>query len=525
MAALASPTPTRRVACALGLAFTAFYGATTRGTLVFGDDLLYFRVTQAIVERGAFDVSTGARGDVPERTIPGRGGLRYSKYGLGFSAVAVPAFAIGRWLESRGVSLSVVEDANGRARTGTTVFAAGLTNAVVGGLAVMATLWLVLELGCGLAPAALVASLTGGATFFSHYAAVFLSETLSALLLTVAVAGALRAVSRHASRAPATSTAALSGIAGGLAVLTRVAHVVAVAAVGVWLLVVVARTRRDRAALRALVAWGAGAALGLAAVAAFNAYRFGDLFETGYGAEARNFSVPLGDGLAGLVASPGKGVLWYAPPLLLAFAGWSHLARRRPAAALLSGLVVLGVALVFARYYMWWGGGAWGPRFLVPLLPIALAPAACVTPWSTHRRRLTAAVWSLVVAAGVVVSTMAWVVPFEHHRLEPTRAEIRAQRVARSPIFWQLESSPIVALARELPRAGTRTARLLLGLEPLPGPGAWEPGLPDLAFAWYRSPALLGWTRAAFLSAALAALYALRLLRGSDELGATRPPT
>ena len=32
--------------------------------------------------------------------------------------------------------------------------------------------------------------------------------------------------------------------------------------------------------------------------------------------------------------------------------------------------------LLISRYYQWYGGGSWGPRFLVPLLPLWILPAA-----------------------------------------------------------------------------------------------------------------------------------------------------
>ncbi len=32
--------------------------------------------------------------------------------------------------------------------------------------------------------------------------------------------------------------------------------------------------------------------------------------------------------------------------------------------------------LLISRYYQWFGGGSWGPRFLVPLLPLWILPAA-----------------------------------------------------------------------------------------------------------------------------------------------------
>ena len=41
--------------------------------------------------------------------------------------------------------------------------------------------------------------------------------------------------------------------------------------------------------------------------------------------------------------------------------------------------VTTGPLLLASAYYQWHGGGCWGPRLLVPILPVALLPAGEVT--------------------------------------------------------------------------------------------------------------------------------------------------
>lgn len=492
------------MAALLALAFTAFYAATTRGRLAFGDDLVYYQVTESIVGRGAIDVPPRPPRRGPGQTVPGAAGRFYSKYGLGLSLVAIPAYALGRLADDGRQRLAVTFDESGRARSGIRIFVTGLTNAVLGGLAVAALFWLALELGYGIASAAAVAAALGGATFFAHYATTFLSEPLSALLLTTAVTAALRTAARLAAgeARAATWTTAIGAAAAGLAIVTRVAHAPAIAAIGLWLglrLLAPPGSFRGRGsrrlALRLLALWGCGVAAGGVAIAAYNAVRFGNPLETGYGRDAVRFTTPLLDGLGGLLVSPGRGVLWYAPPLLLAIPGWWLLARRRPAAAALLATVCLAVLVVSATFYMWWGGGSWGPRFLVPILPLALVPAA-----ELKLRRAGFARWlrpaaALVLAAGVLVAVLPALVPIESHAWRPTRVEVRAQRHATERRFWLLNASPLVSMAREAPGAAARTARLLAGSESLFRPGSAADGLPDVAFATYRSAALLLWTR------------------------------
>jgi len=510
------------VAALLALAFTAFYAATTRGRLAFGDDLVYYQVTESIVERGAIDVPPRPPRRGPGQTVPGAEGRYYAKYGPGFSLVAIPVYALGRLADDGRQELAVTFDESGRARSGIRIFVTGLTNAVLGGLAVAALFWLALELGYGIAAAAAVAAALGGATFFAHYATTFLSDPLSALLLTTAVAAALRTAAQLAAgeARAATWAAAICAAAAGFAIVTRVAHAVAIAAIGLWLglrLLAPPGSFRGRGsrrlALRLLALWGCGVAAGGVAIAAYNVVRFGDPLETGYGRDAVRFTTPLLDGLGGLLVSPGRGVLWYAPPLLLAIPGWWLVARRRPAAAALLATVCLAVLGVSATFYMWWGGGSWGPRFLIPILPLALVPAAELGLRSARRAGWRRSVSALVLAAGAWVAVLPALVPIESHATRPTPPEVRAQRHAPWRGFWRLDAAPLVAMAREAPGAAARTVRLLAGSEPLLGPGSADGGLPDVAFATYRSAALLVWTRCWLAVAGVAGAAAMWTLR------------
>jgi hypothetical protein len=122
--------------------------------------------------------------------------------------------------------------------------------------------------------------------------------------------------------------------------------------------------------------WLAGLGLGLIPLLIYDWAIFGSPFETGYGSDFETlFSTPLYEGAYGLLLSPGKGLLWYALPLLLALAGFSRFARRHRAEATLVLALTVTLVSFFGMFHFWWGGGSWGPRFLVPLLPFALLPA------------------------------------------------------------------------------------------------------------------------------------------------------
>ena len=66
----------------------------------------------------------------------------------------------------------------------------------------------------------------------------------------------------------------------------------------------------------------------------------------------------------------GRGLFVLSPLLLLAVLGWPALRRRAPAAAWLALGQLTVLALFFAAFDGWHGGWCWGPRYLLPAVPL-----------------------------------------------------------------------------------------------------------------------------------------------------------
>jgi hypothetical protein len=117
------------------------------------------------------------------------------------------------------------------------------------------------------------------------------------------------------------------------------------------------------------------------------------------------FAQPLLSGLYGLLLSPGAGLLVYVPVLIVGFAGFPSLARAwRLEAALIAAVVLLRL-LFFARWWDWPGGATWGPRYIVPLIPLMLLPAAFVA----GRLRIATIALGLV---GLAIEVLDLLVPY-----------------------------------------------------------------------------------------------------------------
>ena len=101
-------------------------------------------------------------------------------------------------------------------------------------------------------------------------------------------------------------------------------------------------------------------------VLAFNYYRFGSMLDLGYGDEpATGFTTPLLTGVALLLTSSGKGLLWFCPAVVAGLWGWRAFARAHPVPAALAALLLVSQLAFFGRWWAWYGGWCWGPRFLL----------------------------------------------------------------------------------------------------------------------------------------------------------------
>jgi hypothetical protein len=348
MSATARPAPVRgsvgRTARAVVLAAFLAYALSGGGRIVGSDEVAMFQLSRALLH-GRIEVPPGA-------TLRGPDGRHYTKNAAGQAVAALPLAALAEGVAApfgpvRGEPI---------ARALVSLFNAIVTAVLLGAFYATAR-----ELGA--APRAAMAGtlLLGFATPVWVYAKSFMAEPLQALGLLLALGGAV-AASRGEPR---------GGVRAGLGVLLAVSAKLSMLPLALVLLLPLRGVRGWR--------WAAGGVvLALAGHALYNAARFGTPFETGYGAQATPsaYTTPLLVGLYGLLFSSGKGLLWFAPPAWLAPGGLRALAARSRPAAWAVGVAVAGGLVLYAKFEHWAGDGSFGPRYLLPVLPLLLLGVA-----------------------------------------------------------------------------------------------------------------------------------------------------
>ena len=167
-------------------------------------------------------------------------------------------------------------------------------------------------------------------------------------------------------------------------------------------------TVRPRLSWREAAIVAGTTAIGFGPSLAYNFVRTGSLLRPG-NATASSLAVsnPLTGnivhGFWGLLFAPNRGLFVFAPACLLLFVlplVWPRIPRedRRLLAAMGGGVVLY--MLFIARLKNWGGAFGWGPRYLIPIVPVVYfgAASACVVLWDRWRRWLVCAIVACVVA-------------------------------------------------------------------------------------------------------------------------------
>ena len=325
-----------------------------------------------------------------------RFGRAQSPYPPGQAFALLPWYAVGQFVGRHlpDVPLALRDVFSDFFLTGESAFFSAFAAAL--------SLYIFLQFGIAPKISMLAAGILAFATPLAAYSGWLYSEPLSAALL-IAAAAVL-----FSTAAQTENVSALGGLGAGVllgaALWVRPTHVIAVP---VFLAALFVRERKK--------GWGPAitlaAAVGVSVALLLwrNAYLHGSFWNFGYPAAAEGgkalntFETPLATGLVGFLASPGKSIFLFSPPILLAFLGLPRLWRRDRGLAVVAAATPLVYLLFFATYTQWEGGYCYGPRYLIPALAlIELGVGPALEAASSKTRLLALAVF----AAGLFVQAI-----------------------------------------------------------------------------------------------------------------------
>jgi len=319
-------------------------------------------------------------------------GHYYSEKAPAMALLALPPFAA-----TVGVQKMMGLDPDSPAATRwsewiATGFSVGLL-AAIGGVAFFALVEL--ELGTPVAVIATFALFLGSFTF--PYATSLFAHAGTIGLIAIALWGTLGP--------PSSRRDTIAGLAAGFAVASEYPAVLAGAPIGLYLAATDVK-RMWRFGLATLPA--------LALILLNNFAISGSPFTLGYGVNANfpeltassgfGFSLPDPRAMFAVLWGEYRGLWFWNPVLLMAIPGFVEMFRKDRAMAIMtvSGCVLL--VFQVGAFFMWYGGNAFGPRYLAPALPLfGLATAFGIKRWPELGSILTVA----SIAVMLIVTAIA----------------------------------------------------------------------------------------------------------------------
>jgi hypothetical protein len=397
--------------------FVSVYALTSAGVLDSADGVLVAKTSQALLLRHTLALPRGT-----PNAVTGVGGYGYSIYGIGQSIIEMPFLGFGLLLRSLTHHQLASND---WLIAWTTAF----TNSFVTALGCVVFFLLVRRLGATPRRGIALTLLYGLCTLAWPYAKTDFTEPLQTLSLLTAAYAALRAREPGQER-----WLWAAGSALGLAILTKSALFVAVPAFAAYVASASLLGADRRGVLRLLRKafwWSrllrrqarllAPVALAIAVTLWLNAVRFGSPLDNGYTRAVNGDSLigplPWGffAGAFGLLFSFNTGIIFYSTPVVFGIIGLRRFARRQPRETLLIGVLGVSFLVLYSVYRYWAGLSAFGPRYLVPLIPFLLLPAVDAFPGVLARPRVprwTVAFIAVVALAGFIEQALGVLVCF-----------------------------------------------------------------------------------------------------------------
>lgn len=368
-------------ALALGIALL-FFGVAMffwSGDFHSSDGLSMYTAADSLARYGRFDIEQIRWMDLQQGTY-GPDDLLYSRKGLGTTILIFPFALLGILLPGIGpVHAALLLTPVATALSGLLLYVAGrraFPSLPQSALVLAALAW-------------------GVGSMALPYSKTLFSDPLVALMM-IGAFERLLAFRDADTEGELLCRGAGVGVWLALGLLTRAAHGIVLPIFGLALLWILGRyvlpqdARRKTlpahfisAAWRPIIAFITPIALAGLLALWYNWIRFGAPFNSGY-LPQESFSAIWWRGIVGQLVSPGRGLLWYTPWLLLVVPAVLWAWRRAPVGTAVAGGSFLAYLLLYGKWYMWHGGFAWGPRFLVPVLPLlawVAVPAVARSRW------------------------------------------------------------------------------------------------------------------------------------------------
>ncbi len=412
----------RKIAVWLFAGFLAFYISLTRGHFYSSDEVQVFQQTRSLWERGNLSVTRQIN------TTMGPDGRYYAQYGIGQTVLAVPFYVTGKkvheFLRRRGADSWIrtfegpfIGEPARRWGGEVEIFFVNLFCAFAVA-ALMSVFYLFnIRLGASQGTAILATIILGITTHVAGFSVEFMQHPAEALFLLLASYFLF-----IDAKTPGADHRWLAGAMAGMMILVRASALVLIPALAMYLLWHIIERARGRDRVSAAVSiirdgldFLLPVIIAILITRAVNHAKFGAYSISGSYGNFNSFTGSYLISFYGWLFSPGQSVFVFSPILILAPLYFRPFIKKHlPETMLIFGLTA-SYALLYGIAREWHGQWCFGPRFLMPIVPLLLLPLA---PWLEISRPLEryAVVLLALIGGFVEVLHVAVNVSFVHYR-------------------------------------------------------------------------------------------------------------
>ena len=346
----------------------------------------------------------------------------YSKKGLGSVLLSLPFLLVGKYWQAVG-SVQLVF----------------LTSALITAVTVFIFYYLVCSLNYSKEVATLAALALGLGTMLWPYSQMLFSEPVTALGVAMALAGAAKLWHTLGTR-----WLFLCGAGSSIIILSRSANTIMVlpflVALAYRLFKEWQEQKNGSQLLKTGIAFALPIGITVIALVLYNEFRFGTLLSHPRVA-GEAFTTPLWTGVSGQLWSSGKGLIFYVPLTLIIIVSFLVDFRKMTKPIyLVAFFVVMLPVFFYGKWFDWPGGKAWGPRFLVPVMPALVLLCVPAINWLNVSRPK----WRRFLLAGWLLLTFLAQLPgvlvnFEYQESLDGKAGATYQN-----LLWNWANSPLL---------------------------------------------------------------------------------
>ena len=433
--------------------------AVSSGHLATPDSHIKLSQARQFVEHGTFNVPKGVGNSKHGNIFPGKDNNIYSVYNPGQIALYVPIYALARNLSSIfTIHPHYIAE-----------FIASFIGPITHFSTAVILFCLLQQVGTRKRKAFIIAGLFAFGTFsLPHstdgYGHPF--ETIFILLSFLFIINASRETDTRKSK----SYLIIAGSFIGIGLLFRITTLLAIPGI----LILLANRRKSAYLLPGIIS-------GIIFAAWYNWIKTGSPFDTGYllAWQIANPNLAIQTGFnffdipanaTSLWVSPGKGMLLFSPLLLLSLIAWPSFMRKNPRLSVSIATVSLTYTFFYAANFAWHGSPwCWGPRYLVPIIPLLIL---VLSELNIRSNKMRLFVFPILI---ISILTQMLAISVDYRRYLITIYENTPSAFESNDIIYKPSLSPLLGQARALQEVLAKIkSKIPLHLYISPGPWTSE---------------------------------------------------